>query len=461
MHMMTWSLKRQIIYGTGTLFALMLILAYPAYLVFHNDPTCTDNKQNGTEEGIDCGGTCARACVDSVAPLTVKWTNFFAVGNGTYNVAASIENRNAGAGIVDLPYRFVLYGEGGTVIAEREGRTFVNPRDEVVVFEPGVAANGKTPVKVELVLEAVPEWIQAIEVTPERITVRDKVFLGKDERPKLTVTLENTSPNEVRNVEVIAVVYDGRGNAVGVSSTLIERIKGDGTVPAVFFWPLPFAAKRTTSVCTAPVDVMLVFDRSGSMVGKPLTDAKEAAQLFVDSLSPEDQAGLVTFATDAASPIESTLTTNHAAVRDALGAIAIGQGLQYTNLGAGIAAATTELTSGRAREGIKHAIVALTDGVATHPENPANKNDTTYPELFAAARAKEAKDAEILLYTIGLGREVNTRFLKDSIAGSPEHYYAAATSADLARIYGEIIEAVCKEEVFTTKIFPRIREIGA
>lgn len=458
--MMTWSLKRQILYGVGALAALVLILAYPAYLLFHNDPTCSDGKQNGTEEGVDCGGVCARACTDRVAPLAVKWTNFFAVGNGTYNVAASVENRNAGAGIVDLPYRFVFYDIAGTVIAEREGRTFANPRDEVVIFEPGIATGGKTPVKVELVLPATPEWIQAIEVTPERITVRDKVFTGKDEKPKLTATLENTSPNEIRNVEAIAVVYDGRGNAAGVSSTLIERIKGDGTSPASFFWPLPFAAKRTTDVCTAPVDVMLVFDRSGSMVGKPLTDAKAAAQLFVDRLSGEDQAGLVTFATEAADPIESTLTTNRSIVRGALGAITIGQGLQYTNLGAGIAAATTELTSSRAREGIKHAIVALTDGVATHPENPTNKNDKTYPETFAAARAKEAQDAEILLYAIGLGREVNTAFLRDSIASSPEHYYAAASSADLARIYGEIVEAVCKEEVFTTKIFPRIREIG-
>lgn len=457
--MMTWSLKRQILYGVGTLFALVLILAYPAYLLLHNDPTCTDSKQNGTEEGVDCGGICTRACIDRVAPLAVKWTNFFAVGNGTYNVAASVENRNAGAGVMDLPYRFILYDTTGAIIAEREGRTFANPRDEVVIFESGIVVGGKTPAKVELVLPAAPEWIQAVEVTPDRITVRDKVFTGKDAKPKLTATLENTSPNEVRDVEAIAVVYGGRGEAVGVSSTLIERIRGDGTAQASFFWPLPFAAKRTTDVCTAPVDVMLVFDRSGSMVGKPLTDAKAAAQLFVDRLSAEDQAGLVTFATDAANPIESTLTTNHTVVRDALGAVTIGQGLQYTNIGAGIAAATGELTSGRAREGIKRAIVALTDGVATHPENPANKQDKTYPELFAATRAKEARDAEILLYVIGLGREVNTGFLKDSIAGSPDHYYAAATSADLARIYGEIIEAVCKEEVFTTKIFPRIREI--
>lgn len=458
--MMTWSLKRQILYGVGALFALGAVLAYPTYLVFHNDPTCADGTQNGAEEGVDCGGACVRACIDRVAPLAVKWTNFFAVGNGTYNVAASVENRNAGAGVIDLPYRFVLYDVSGVIIAEREGNTFTNPRDEVVIFEPGIAVGGKTPAKVELVLPAAPEWIQAVEVTPDRITVRDKVFTGKDTKPKLTATLENTSPNEIQNVEAIAVVYDGRGNAVGVSSTFIERIKGDGTFPASFFWPLPFTAKRTTDVCTAPVDVMLVFDRSGSMVGKPLTDAKAAAQSFVDRLSAEDQAGLVTFATDATNPIESTLTTNHTAVRDALGAVTIGQGLQYTNIGAGIAAATGELTSGRAREGIKRAIVALTDGVATHPENPANKNDKTYPELFAAARAKEAKDADILLYVIGLGREVNTPFLKDVLAGSPDYYYAAATSADLERIYGEIIEAVCKEEVFTTKIFPRIREIA-
>ncbi|OHA85134.1 MAG: hypothetical protein A2591_04110 [Candidatus Yonathbacteria bacterium RIFOXYD1_FULL_52_36] len=458
--MMTWSLKRQILYGAGALFALVLVLAYPAYLVFHNEPTCMDNNQNGTEEGVDCGGVCARACTDLVAPLSVEWATYFNVGGGMYDVAASIENKNAGAGIADLPYRFILYNESGAKITEREGRTFANPREEVVVFEPKLMTNGKVPAKVELVLGSTPEWLQA-SVAEEKITVRDKVFSGKDAKPKVTATLENTSPNEIRNVEAIAVVYDGRGNAVGVSSTFIERIKGDGTFPASFFWPLPFVAKRTTDVCTAPVDVMLVFDRSGSMVGKPLTDAKAAAQLFVERLSSEDQVGLVTFATDVSDPIDSTLSFSHGSVRDAIGKIAIGTGLQYTNLGAGIEAAGKEFTSSRAREGVKHVIVALTDGVATMPENPKNKQDKVYPETFAALRAEEVKKTDTLIYAIGLGREVNVPFLKGSIASSPDHYYAAATSADLGRIYGEIIEAVCKEEVFTTKIFPRIQEVGA
>ena len=44
-----------------------------------------------------------------------------------------------------------------------------------------------------------------------------------------------------------------------------------------------------------PVDVMIVFDRSGSMEGTPLAEAKDAASAFLNQLTEDDRVGLVSY----------------------------------------------------------------------------------------------------------------------------------------------------------------------
>jgi predicted nucleic acid-binding protein len=70
-------------------------------------------------------------------------------------------------------------------------------------------------------------------------------------------------------------------------------------------------------------------------------------------------------------------------------------------------------------------LVLLTDGVQT---------GTPGEELRAAA---EVHAASVVVYTIGLGADIDEATLR-TIAGADERYYCAPDSGDLARIYGEI-----------------------
>jgi hypothetical protein len=75
----------------------------------------------------------------------------------------------------------------------------------------------------------------------------------------------------------------------------------------------------------------------------------------------------------------------------------------------------------------------LTDGLPTQ---------TTPEEVRAAAQV--ARDAGILIFTIGLGGDVDPQLLMD-VAGSPDQYFAAAGASDVDRIYGVIREKLpCK-----------------
>ncbi len=200
------------------------------------------------------------------------------------------------------------------------------------------------------------------------------------------------------------------------------------------------SATCQAQACSQPTDVVLVFDRSGSMNddnGQRLLDAKAAAKGFVDLLQPVDHAALVTYSSFTQLP--QTLGNNFAGLKTKIDAItAVGA----TNIGDAIKAANAELTSTRVRSGARHVEILLTDGKANKPfgtgfgENPA---DVTY----ALQRAQQAADRGIVIFTIGLGSDINATMLQQMATMTGGQYYASPTSADLAAIYAQIAGDLC------------------
>jgi len=192
---------------------------------------------------------------------------------------------------------------------------------------------------------------------------------------------------------------------------------------------------------------------------QPLTYTKDAALVFIEGMLPVDQVGVVSFATEASTPIDQNLTLLHEKVREAIESISIFSPAkdQHTNLGDGIEKAFIELNSERHNQKSKKAIVILTDGIASRPLNPENEKDVIYPGNYAQKKAKEAQNADIFIYAIGLGNSVNKEFLMNEIASTPNHYYKAASPKDLNDIYNEIALAVCEEETFITDVVVHIK----
>jgi Mg-chelatase subunit ChlD len=181
------------------------------------------------------------------------------------------------------------------------------------------------------------------------------------------------------------------------------------------------------------LDVVLVLDRSLSMEGGPIADAKIAAKAFVDLLDPAyDQVGLVSYSTDAT--LDHQLTNDFEAVKTTIDGIST---YGYTNIGGAIEEATGELTSPRAREDSVKVQVLLSDGIA-------NVYDDTFcgvtgcPEAaeYALDAAEAAANEDITIFGISLGEGADQELMEDIAS---EGYYAhAPSSSDLQYLFESI-----------------------
>lgn len=455
-----WATRRRTITVFIVLAFLGLVVLLPYYLLNRIPPSCTDGKKNQNEQGIDCGGACVLVCPGGAKDLSIIWTKVFPVRPGVYDVVAYIENTNFDIGVPSLPYVARLYDTDGTVIAEQSGVTHIDPSERFAIFVGGMRTGDKIAVKGGIEITNMPRFETANKPTIV-FSVKDKVLIGSDRKPKLTALLQNDTPEVYRNVQVTTIIYDAKGEPIGVSSTVVDKIDKNSSEKIFFTWPTPFNFVSETTQCELPVDVILAVDRSGSMVevGK-LDAAKASATQFVDRLGAKDQVGYVSFATTASEPIDQPLTSEIARVKRAIGRTEIlkNQGLQFTNIADGLSRAVNELSSNRHEEDSRSVIVLLTDGIPTRPEDPNNKTNKEYPSLYAKEIAEKAKAQGIGIYAIGLGDDVKGPFLS-SLTTSPEYYYKAASGAELGDVYQQIATAICKKGPSVIEIIPRLNNV--
>lgn len=231
---LTWRIRRKLFYlGFFSLFAIAVVFGF--ILIFKPSPSCFDGVQNQKEEGVDCGGPCL-TCVKEVKEPIVLWTRFFKTSKeNSYNLAGLVRNQNYNLGLGVLTYRFKLYDERNILIAVAEGKTFLNPADEMLIFEPNISANKRIPARA--ILELIPQnWKVDENRFLRAIHLKDKKFLDED-FSKVEVIFENQNIFPVEGIQAQIVLIDENGNAYEASKTVIERIEGENLKKIVFSWP--------------------------------------------------------------------------------------------------------------------------------------------------------------------------------------------------------------------------------
>jgi Ca-activated chloride channel family protein len=161
------------------------------------------------------------------------------------------------------------------------------------------------------------------------------------------------------------------------------------------------------------VDLVIVLDRSGSMQGRKIQDAKRAVLSLLSNLSRGDRFALVSYSNGVRrhSNLLKATATNRMLLRSAINEISAGGG---TNLGGGLQEGINVLLAAR-RNGNLGKIILVSDGLA----NQGITNPTALGNM-----ASIAVQREFAISTAGVGNDFNEH-LMTTIAnrGTGNYYY--------------------------------------
>jgi len=442
---------RRLQYGAGFTVVLFLLLIPAYWSFFYTTPTCSDGKRNGEEAGVDCGGACDKVCAFTAEEPKVLWTKAFRISEGIYNVVSYVENRNMGVGAKDVPYTITLYDKNGGILTSVEGTTGLPPDSVYPIFAGRVAVGTAEVGSAELDLGAIDTW-ERMTHGREQFTVLSRTLKGADSTPRLTATIYNEALEDTQNVEVVATIFDNRRVPLTVSRTTIPLFEAQTEKSITFTWPEPIA--KTFRSCEVPSDVILAIDLSGSINNdggnppEPISSVLKAASAFTSRLEDGDKVSVVTFATVA--ELRAALTEAKGAIASAILKLGVDPKDEQgsTNIGDALAVAETELSSARHNVDARKVIVLLTDGKANAPE------PTEDAEGYALYAADVLKERGTEIFTIGLGKEVNSTFLKLLATKDKNSFFATDTSA-LENIYNSISQSICEDGAAIIEIIPK------
>ena len=182
-------------------------------------------------------------------------------------------------------------------------------------------------------------------------------------------------------------------------------------------------AIQYATIAQSNVDVMLVIDRSSSMAGTPIVNARNSAKLFVDLTSINDMIGVVSYNSLSSVNYPLTAVSTNDIKTEAKTAIdgIISSG--NTSIGAGLEDGRDELI-GKGDTNHPWAIVLLSDG----QENTSPMVSDVLPSIVAT---------KIKAFSIGLGG-VNEATMQDIAYQTGGNYYYTPSEAELIAIYNSI-----------------------
>ena len=236
---LSWGFRTQLKFFGIFAAAIFIIVGALVYFLWPA-PTCFDNRQNQDEEGVDCGGANCLPCANKISELNILWTRTIKISDGVYDVAALLENANQFLSAKYISYIIKLYDSNNILVALKENSTFIYPGEKFVIFEPSISTQNRIPVRALLEIDRSSLLWEKAESKPLKIDIlRSQKFLdeGMLLPARVETEIKNMSNLLYRNIQVIAVLWGGAGDVLGVSRTIIEKMDIDESKTITFTWP--------------------------------------------------------------------------------------------------------------------------------------------------------------------------------------------------------------------------------
>jgi Ca-activated chloride channel family protein len=177
-----------------------------------------------------------------------------------------------------------------------------------------------------------------------------------------------------------------------------------------------------------PSDVTLVFDKSGSMAGAALTEAKAGATAFLRALQPRDEVSILFF-DGRTYPIVGPLRVGKAR-DDLIGRIAGVTASGGTALYEAIASAYKTMRSrAESDRGKIHALVVMTDG--------KDENSQLTLEQLKKGFPREEEETQVKFFTISYGTNASSEVLSQ-VAEAGDGSHSEGTVTNIVQVYRDI-----------------------
>jgi VWFA-related protein len=245
-------------------------------------------------------------------------------------------------------------------------------------------------------------------------------------------------------MKVLVTARDANGVPIPDLGTDSFELIEDGKVS---FRPAQVTAQVNPD---AAVSVMLVIDISGSMKGKPIEEAKRAANAFIDKLNATDRAGILAFADEIdldnlVDGKEIGFTTDKNALRNLIDQLDTRIGWDtplYDAIYKGVTLTSKEPTG-------KRVVIVMTDG----RDERDNAKGTPVPNKgsrFAPDDPiNEATRQGIPVFTIGVGGKIDSNYLFRLAERTGGQYQETPNAEELTTLFQNVLDQL-KQQYYLT-----------
>jgi hypothetical protein len=243
--MLSWAQKQRLIFVAVPL-AVFLLIAGVFVFVSRNRSDCQNGRQDGNEQGVDCGGSCRLLCPGFASEPLIHFARAVPVGEALWGAVVLAENRNQNAGARRAPYVFKLYDADNLLIYDRRGEAYIPPRKVFAVFEGAMSVGSRLPTRAAFAFTEPPRFERMTE--EPSFDIRNRRFDSSDGISRLEAVLQNPTAVSFERVLLTALLFDATGNVTAASATAVAPLAARASVPLSFTWPQEFQTPSRTEI---------------------------------------------------------------------------------------------------------------------------------------------------------------------------------------------------------------------